>query len=199
MPRGRLGAAWSLTTFGAAFVGTLWLGAWLVLTAGFALSALLRRGPQRPVLASVFIALAVAAPIAARVSGLPEALSVLGLVAGYDAAAYVVGTGAHNRWEGPAAGVATVFAGALLVGALAVPPFTLASVGALALIVAVAGPLGPSVTRRVTAAPTRRHATSDGDDEAGAPEEAPAVRRLSTLIAAAPALLALVAYTALTS
>ncbi len=143
----------------------------------------------------MLIALAVAAPVAARASGLTEAISVLGLIAGYDAAEYVVGTGAHNRWEGPAAGIATVLAGALAVAALAVPPFTLTTVAMLAAIICVAGPLGPTVARRISETPARRHGTED--DEAGAPEEAPAVRRLSTLLASAPALLALLGYVAL--
>lgn len=134
---------------------------------------------------------AVAAPIAARIGGLAEALSILGLVAGYDAAAYVVGSGADNDWEGPAAGVATVLAGALAVAALAEPPFSLVSVGVLALIICVAGPVGPAVARWLVRGD---RAQEDPDyDEAGAPEEAPAVRRLSTLFAAGPALLGLLA------
>lgn len=185
-----------MTTIATAFVGTWWLTGWLVATGGLALYAYLRRGPQRPVTVMLFVALAVGAPIAARVSGLAEALSVLGLVAAYDAAAYVVGTGAHNRWEGPAAGIATVLAGALLVGALAVPPFNLLTVGVLAAIIAIAGPLGPSVARWLGQTPLGVEDGEDEDEEAGAPEEAPAVRRLSTLLAAAPALFALLAYTA---
>lgn len=196
MPRGRLGAAWSVTTFAAAFVGTWWLLAWLIATGGLALFSVSRRGPQHPVLAVVVVALAIAAPVAARASGLTEAISVLGLIAAYDAGAYVVGTGAHNRWEGPAAGIAAVLAGALAVAALALPPFTLATVGVLAAIVCVGGPLGPTVARRISAVPARRHGPED--DEAGAPEEAPAVRRLSTLLATAPALLALLGYVAMT-
>ncbi|MDP1794062.1 MAG: hypothetical protein Q8K63_07990 [Acidimicrobiales bacterium] len=170
------------------------MAGWLLLTGGLALFALLRRGPQRPVLASLLVALAIGTPIAARVGGLAEALSVLGLVAAYDAAAYVVGTGADNRWEGPAAGIATVFAAALLVAALAVPPFALVTVGLMAIVVAIAGPLGPTMARWIAEVPARHHGPED--DEAGAPEEAPAVRRISTLLAAAPALLALLAYTA---
>lgn len=155
----------------------------------------MRRGLQRPLLAMFVVALAVAAPVLARLSGLSEALSILGLVAGYDAAAYVVGTGAHNRWEGPAAGIATVLAGALAVAALAVPPFTLATVGVLSAIVAVGGTLGPTVARVIGQAT----GGLDEDDEAGAPEEAPAVRRLSTLLASAPALLVLLGYVAVTN
>lgn len=163
------------------------------MTGGLALYSLLRRGPQRPVVALVVVALAIAAPVVARVSGLTEALSVLGLIAAYDAGAYVVGTGAGNRWEGPAAGIASVLAGALLVAALAIPPFQLGSVAALAVIVAIAGPLGPSVARYIAANDDVE------DDEAGAPEEAPALRRLTTFLAAAPAVLALLAYMALTA
>lgn len=139
--------------------------------------------------------MAIAAPLVARIGGLAEALSILGLVGGYDLAAYMVGSGAVNRWEGPAAGVATVASGSLAVAALAVPPFSLATAGALALIIAVAGPLGPAVARRI--APLVYE--GDEQNEAGAPEEAPAVRRLSTLFAAGPALLILIAVVRLTN
>jgi len=132
-----------------------------------------------------FLSLAVAAPIAARAGGLAEVLSILGLIAGYDAAAYVVGTGAGNHWEGPAAGVATVLAGGLAVAALADPPFTLLTTALLVLIVCVAGPAGPSLVRWLTPPLAE-------DEEAGA-REAPAVRRLSTFLAAGPALLVLLA------
>ena len=131
------------------------------------------------------VVVAVATPIIARmVGGTAEALSILGLVAGYDAAQYVVGTGAVNHWEGPAAGVATVLAGTLAVASLAVPPFTLTTAFVLAVIVCVAGPLGPIVARRIAPVPR--------DDEAGASEEAPAIRRLSTLLAAGPFVLVLI-------
>ena len=138
----------------------------------------------------------VGAPALARLGGLAEALSILGLIAGYDLAAYVVGTGAVNRWEGPAAGIATVAAGTLAVAALAEPPFTLVTAGALGLIIAVAGPIGPSVARRI--APLVYEDEAE-DEEAGAPEEAPAVRRLSTFLAAGPALLILLAVVRLTN
>jgi len=130
------------------------------------------------------VACAVAAPILARLGGTAEVVSILGLVAGYDAAAYVVGTGAMNHWEGPAAGVATVLAGFLAVAALADPPFTVFTAFVLALIVCVAGPLGPTVARRIAPPPLEK-------DEAGASKEAPAIRRLSTLLASGPFVLVL--------
>ncbi len=187
--------AWHITTLAAAFTGPWWLAAWLAATAVFALRALAvfrmpgkhRSGathdlPRDRAVAVVAVLLAVAAPTAARMCGLPEALSLLGLVAGYDAAAYVVGTGGDNHWEGPAAGVATVFAGALAVAALAVPPFSVTTAFALAVIIAVTGPLGPRVARRLAPPP---------NEEEDAFDEAPSLRRLSTLLAAGPFVLVL--------
>ena len=195
VPRGRLGMAWHVTAFAAAFTGPWWLAAWLGATAVFALRALAvirvpgrhGRGPRHAKprdrrIALVAVVVAVAAPVAARVSGLPEALSLLGLVAGYDVAAYVVGTGGDNRWEGPAAGVATVLAGALAVAAVAVPPFSVSSAFGLALVVCVAGPIGPLVARRL--APV-------SNEEEDAFNEASSLRRLSTFLAAGPAVLVL--------
>nr|MBA3655679.1 hypothetical protein [Actinomycetota bacterium] len=122
-------------------MGTWWLTGWLVATAVLALVSLARRqSAYRVAVVLWFLSISVAAPIVARVGGLAEVLSILGLIAGYDAAAYVVGTGADNYWEGPAAGVATVVAGSLAVAALADPPFTLATTALLALIVGIAGP-----------------------------------------------------------
>ncbi len=132
-----------------------------------------------------FLSIGVAAPILARTGGLAEVLSILGLIAGYDAAAYVVGTGADNHWEGPAAGVATVVAGSLAVAALADPPFTLVTTGLLTVTICIAGPAGPALVRYLMPPLAE-------DEEAGA-REAPAVRRLSTFIAAGPALLVLLA------
>jgi len=162
-----------------------------VATGALALLVLLRQPGRHSIACVVVVLLAVAAPVSARLNGLAEALAILGLIAGYDAAAYVVGTGAVNHWEGPAAGVATVGAGSLAVAALAVPPFSLATAFLCAFIIAMAGPLGPIVVRRLT--PFLAPETDDGENEAGAPEEAPAVRRLMTLFAAGPALVALTA------
>jgi hypothetical protein len=163
----------------------------LVATALLALYSL--RGqpsPRRAAAVSLLVALGIGAPIAARVSGLAECLSMIGLIAGYDAAEFVVGTGAAFRWEGPAAGIATVGAGSLAVAALANPPFTLVTTGVLALIVCVAGPSGPALSRWIT---PERDDSEDEDDEAGATVVTPAVRRLSTFVAAGPALLVLLA------
>jgi hypothetical protein len=194
LPRGRLGIAWNVTTIAAAITGTWWLTGWLAATGLLALWSLsVFRVPGRhhdkPTYATSghrfvaigVVALAVLTPILARLDGTAEVLSVLGLVAGYDAAAYVVGTGAMNRWEGPAAGVATVLAGFLAVAALADPPFTAFTAFLLTVIVCVAGPLGPTVARRI----------APHNEEEDATEAAPSLRRLSTLLAAGPALLVL--------
>jgi len=214
-PRGRLGAAWSVTAVASAILGAPWLAAWLVLTALVAVIQTIRRedGSAREVdtLVAVGIAaalgssavagvwplvvtatvialgvgahrvvavsrvgrhaapprvdlrlaivvgslcgLAAAGPVIARTGGLPQALAVLGLVAAYDAGSFVVGTGAVNDWEGPAAGVASVAAATLAVAALCVPPFHLPGVTLLGLIVACGGPAGAYTARRLSGVP----------------------------------------------
>jgi hypothetical protein len=240
VPRGRLGAAWTVTAFAAAFLGAPWLAGWLGLSAVAAAAQTMRRddgstrqtdavaaiglaaaivtgsvfGPwvlvvtatalaiavgaqraltvsrtgrhsaprqidlARPVVVGTFCGLAAAGPVIARVSGLPEAFAVLGLVAAYDVGSFVVGTGAVNEWEGPAAGVASVAAATLAVAALCVPPFRLAGVAVLGLIVATAGPAGVHVARRLLGRPK------------GAVTETPSrvsmLYRISTLLVAGP-------------
>ncbi|HVE93485.1 MAG TPA: MoaD/ThiS family protein [Acidimicrobiales bacterium] len=215
LPRGRLGAAWTVTAVASAILGTAWLAAWLALTAVVAAVQTIRRedgsareadtllalgitvalaasavfgvwplvvtatviaigvGGQRvlalnrvgrhaappkidlgrPIVVGALCGLAAAGPVVARVSGLPEALAVLGLVAAYDAGSFVVGTGAVNDWEGPAAGVASVAAGTLAVAALCVPPFHLPGVTLLGLVVACGGPAGAYAARRLSGVP----------------------------------------------
>ena len=72
-------------------------------------------------------------------------LVLLTLVGVYDASAYVVGAGATNLWEGPAAGIAFMAAVTLAVAAVFVPPFTGASPWLLGLVAAVCAPIGPIV------------------------------------------------------
>lgn len=239
LPRGRLGAAWTITAFVAAVPGSLWLAGWLGVTAtaaaaqavrqpdgsirqadavvaigltatvvagsvfgpwvllevlaalaiviGFQLAleasrtgrhAAPRRDVGRPVVVGALCGLAAAGPVVARHSGLAEALAILGLVAAYDVGSYVVGTGAVNRWEGPAAGVASVAAATLAVAALCVPPFRLGGTAVLGLIVALGGPCGAQVARRLADHPIQEIT------EVLPP--APILYRVSTLLVAGP-------------
>ncbi len=61
----------------------------------------------------------------------------------YDASAYIVGSGTMHRWEGVAAGVASVASLSLAVAAVLVPPFRGASPWILGGVAAVLLPLGP--------------------------------------------------------
>lgn len=118
--------------------------------AGFERRAPSARRPGRAgaaLLLGVGAGLAAAAPVLARDAGLGPALGLLALVAAHDAGAYVVGTGAHHEWEGPAAGMVSV----------AVLGFTLASFNIfgtegvanvlLVGVVVLGAPLGPVVAR----------------------------------------------------
>ena len=245
VPRGRLGAAWTITAIAAAVMGAAWLAAWLGLSAtvaaaqsvrqddgsarqadavaavglcavlsvsavfgpwtvvvvstalaitagGHRLLAVTRTGRHsapshldlgRPILVGALCGFAVAGPVIARVYGLPEALALLGLVAAYDAGSFIVGTGAVNDWEGPAAGVASVAAATLAVAALCVPPFRLGGAALLGLVVAAGGPSGHNVARRLSGDPKRPL-----DD---APLRSTMLYRLSTLLVVGPVVAAL--------
>ncbi|MGH3851570.1 MAG: hypothetical protein ACRDRT_18080 [Pseudonocardiaceae bacterium] len=77
-----------------------------------------------------------------------SALFLLAVAAAYDLAAYLVGTGATSRWEGPAAGVAAILPVSMVAAALIT---TLGSSDVVALGVAATGlaPAGAAVTRRL--------------------------------------------------
>jgi hypothetical protein len=77
--------------------------------------------------------------------GTAAALFLLVFVAAYDAADFLIGTGAHAPWEGPAAGAATVAVVAFGGLVLSPPPLEESGVVALAVVVAVLAPLGPLV------------------------------------------------------
>jgi hypothetical protein len=80
----------------------------------------------------------------------------------YDAGAYLFGSGARRRWEGPAAGVASIGAVTVAVAAILVPPFSGASPWVLGIAAAALAPLGPVAAdvllgdRRVRATGLRR-------------------------------------------
>jgi hypothetical protein len=115
---------------------------------------------------------AAAAPVLLRTQGLAEAGTLLALTWAFDAGSYVVGTGAHNRWEGPAAGVAGMAVVTLNVAAVLVPPFEGASAWVLGGAAAVGALLGPVLVTRLLGK---------------AKVDVPAARRLDSLVLAGPA------------
>jgi len=117
------------------------------------------------------IGLAAASPVLLRDIGLAAPYVLLGMVALYDAGAYIVGTGASAAWEGPAAGVAALVPITIVVAVVLVPPFRGASPLLLGLVAAGLAPLGPLAGSMVL-----------GDRAA----YAPALRRLDSLLLLGP-------------
>lgn len=115
---------------------------------------------------------AAAALVLARAQGLALGLVLAGMVTVFDSSAYLIGTGAPNRWEGSVAGVASIAALTLFVAAVLAPPLSGATPWLLGAAVAVTAPIGPVLARWVT-----------GDKLA----PVPALRRLDSLILAGPA------------
>lgn len=169
------GAGAAVVVVGAAF-GPLGLVAGVVAAVA---AAYLRPAPERTLLVSMPFALAAAAPVLLRTRGFPEAFALLALVWAYDSGLYIVGTGAVNKWEGPAAGIAAVMATSLAVATVFAPPFEGVTPWLFGLLVAATAPFSDRLPARVL-----------GDRDA----RVPIVRRLDTPAVAGPpfALLAFV-------
>lgn len=120
---------------------------------------------------SVGVAAASPAIVRRELGALP-ALVLVALVHAVDGSAFIVGSGARSRWEGPVAGLATAGAMGLAVAATMVPPFRGASPWILAGVVAVAVPAGGVMATALL-----------GRDEA----PVPALRRLDAYLVAGPA------------
>ncbi len=116
--------------------------------------------------------LAGAGLVLARSQSLATGLVLAGMVTVFDSSAYLIGTGAPNRWEGAVAGVASISALTLFIAAVLEPPFTGASPWLLGGAVAVLAPVGPVLARWVM-----------GDKDS----PVPALRRLDSLFLAGPA------------
>jgi len=129
-----LGASQGVDTLAAACAGAVVLA--IVATGGRAVG---------PLFVATTVGLAAASPVLLQRLGTAAALFLLLFVAAYDAGDFLIGTGAHASWEGPAAGAATVAVVAF--GGLVVtpPPLDEQGVIALAAAVAVLAPLGPLV------------------------------------------------------
>lgn len=172
-PHVRLGLLWAVGTTVAAVIGPVVLALWFAPVAGLAAMQAARtwKGQTPMLLVAAPLVLAAAAPVVLRTQGFPEAFALLALVWAYDAGAYIVGTGAVNRWEGPAAGVAAVFSVTLAVAVVFAPPFEGALPWVFGAVVAVAGPFRDRALARVLGEPGAR---------------VPIVRRLGTLVTAGP-------------
>jgi hypothetical protein len=116
--------------------------------------------------------------VLARTQGLATGLVLVGMVTVFDASAYLIGSGAPNRWEGSVAGAASLAAMTLFVAAVLSPPFTGAMPWLFGGGVAILAPFGPVLARWVT-----------GDKTA----PVPALGRLDSLFLAGPAWVAGVA------
>jgi hypothetical protein len=123
--------------------------------------------------ATAGLVVAAAGPVIVRTrpDGAVLAVALLLAVCLYDAAVFVVGTGATNSWEGPAAGVVTLVPFTVLVAALLVPPFRGSSPWVLGGLTAVLAPWGAPLATRLLG----------GGDRLGA------VRRLDSLLLVGPA------------
>ena len=110
--------------------------------------------------------------VLARVQGLDIGLVLAGMVTVFDSSAYLIGTGAPNRWEGSVAGVASIAALTLFVAGVLSPPFSGASPWALGGAAALLAPFGLLIGEWVT-----------GDKTA----PVPALRRLDSLFLIGPA------------
>lgn len=96
----------------------------------------------------------------------------LAFVLVWDASDFVVGSGARRPWEGPVAGAAALIPLAIIFSVLRVPPFDGGDLWAFALLTVLACPAGQfAASALLPSAATR----------------APALRRLDSMIVAAPA------------
>lgn len=159
----------------AALAGPVAVGIAAAATAAAAAVAL--RGDRERIVTTVAIAwlvgAATAAPVVLAAEWGPAVAGVLlWSTFVYDASAYLVGSGSVRRWEGVAAGIASVASLALAVAAVLVPPFRGASPWILAAVAAILLPLGPLAG---TALLGRRRAA------------VPALRRIDSLLLAGPA------------
>jgi hypothetical protein len=159
----------SIAGWGA--VGLAAAGVTFALVAGAVFGPLGRPDALRRVLIVLLPSLAGASLVLARAHGLADAMVLAGMATVYDSSAYLIGTGAPNRWEGLIAGVASIAALTLFVAAVLVPPFSGSSPWVLGLAAAVLAPIGPAIGRHLVAEPSAR---------------VPAFRRLDSLFLLGP-------------
>jgi hypothetical protein len=177
LPPAAAAAAAGLVVVGSG-LGPLGLAAGLVAGGVVVMATASAPNPLAAARAVLSFALSAAALVLARRLGSAPAFAVLALAGAHDAGNYLVGTGAGNAWEGPAAALAAMAATTLAVAAAFSPPLTGTGpvvLGGVALVAAPAGPLAASALL--------------GDRAV----RVPAVRRLDSLLLLAPAGLAVTA------
>jgi len=150
----------------------------VVLVAAATFGPLGQPGVIRRVVIVLGPGVAAAGLVLARTQGLTFGLVLFGMVTVFDSSAYLIGTGAPNRWEGSVAGGASIAALTLFVAAVLAPPFTGVTPWVLGGAVALLAPIGVVLARWMT-----------GDKLA----PVPALRRLDSLILVGPAWVAGVA------
>lgn len=126
---------------------------------------------------TLFVGLAGASIVLAIRLDIAAAVVLVLFVAAYEVGDFLVGSGAGNAWEGPAAGIAAIAALGLCAAVLRVAPFDGADVWTFAALAAVACPLGQVAASVLLPA---------------ADAHAPALRRLDSLLVLGPAWAALI-------
>lgn len=160
----------------AAAAGPVAVGGTVVVVVGLVVAGAAAAGERRadPVLTLAIagtVGLAAASPVLLLHRGAAAVFVLLVFAAVHDASAYVVGTGARNAWEGPAAGAASIAAVTLGVASVLVPPFRGASPWLLGGLAIVLAPIGPYVGSALLGHRGAR---------------VPALRRLDSLLVLAP-------------
>ena len=170
VPHVRLGLAWAVVVIAAAVVGPVALAIPMLAAAGLAASELVRVGRPRGIAAVVAAA---ASPVVVELqTGRVATVVMLLAVCLYDAAVFIVGTGARNRWEGPAAGVLALLPFTVIVASVLQPPFGGGSGWVLGGLTLALAPLGASLATRLAGGGQGRY---------------PGLRRLDTLLLVGPA------------
>ena len=126
----------------------------------------------RTIVTAVVLGAAAGSLALARTIGPVPGVFLLGLMCAHDTGNYIVGTGAKNAWEGPAAGIAAMGPVTILGATLAVPPLTEIEPWILGGVGAVTTPLGPYAGSALVGKKSAR---------------VPALRRLDALIVLGPA------------
>ncbi len=165
----------------AAAVGTGFLGLVVLGSVGAAVVAALYEGRSRDnavvassqtLRCSLPVGMAAASLVLALRLDISVALVLLVLVSAYEAGDFLIGSGADNSWEGPAAGIASVFAVSLCFAVFGVPPFHGSDVWVFAGLVALGCPLGQVAGSMILP---------------DAAAKAPGLRRLDSLLLVGPA------------
>ncbi len=126
---------------------------------------------SRIVTSGVWVGMAAAAVVLTLRYEIGAVITLLVLVAVYEASDYIVGSGASNRIEGPAAGIISIAVVTAVVAFLRVPPFEGLDAIAFGAAAAVLCPVGQFVASALLPSPTAH---------------APALRRVDSLLVLAP-------------